>query len=73
MPQLKIDNYAPFGVGDRNNQFWVHAGSYTAPFHTLESAKQYCRQHYRQAGTYIRDRSGRLVWKRTIEGKEYDY
>lgn len=71
--QIQLKNYAPFGLGDPTNQYWVHAGSYTAPFGNLEQAQRYARQQFHSASTYIRDRSGRLLWSRGIDCKETTY
>lgn len=64
------NTYAPYGIGHPSNRFWVHAGSYTAPFYTLESAKQFARQYTSE--TCIRDRDGNKIWKRSREGREWE-
>lgn len=59
-------NYAPFGVGDKSNQFWIHIGSYSAPFATLEAAKRFGRESFHMAGCYIRRRDGQLMATKDI-------
>jgi hypothetical protein len=60
-PPLMVKNYAPFGVGLDANQFWLHIGSYTIAFSTLDAAKRYGSQNYPLAACYIRRRGGQLM------------